>query len=171
MHQDLRDTAGDWFYWCFRVRGAVGRTFTFPFTRSNTIGVRGPAVSTDAGKTWIWLDTAVVKSTSFRYSFPATAGEIRKNIWACVSCFGPGGPGRLPDGLSTRRVPTKGFQAASLHLLLLSQACLAQSHRPMHPPDTIGAGQTFSSNPPEPAARDPSKVASCHCPRKLLFFA
>ena len=36
----------------------------------------------------------------------------------------------LPDGLSTRRVPAKGFKAASLHLLLLSQACLAQSHRP-----------------------------------------
>ena len=28
----------------------------------------------------------------------------------------------LPDGLSTRRVPSKGFKAASLHLILLSQA-------------------------------------------------
>ena len=30
----------------------------------------------------------------------------------------------------TRRVPTRGFKAASLHLLLFSQAYLAQSHRP-----------------------------------------
>jgi hypothetical protein len=30
----------------------------------------------------------------------------------------------LPDGLSTRRVPTKGFKDTSLHLLLLSQAVL-----------------------------------------------
>jgi len=28
----------------------------------------------------------------------------------------------LPDGLSTRRAPPKGFRAASLHLVLLSQA-------------------------------------------------
>ena len=28
----------------------------------------------------------------------------------------------LPDGLSTRRTPTKGFQFANLHLFLLSQA-------------------------------------------------
>ena len=32
LHQDLRETAGDWFYWCFRVRGAAGRTLQFQFT-------------------------------------------------------------------------------------------------------------------------------------------
>src|SRR5262245_56365163 len=51
LHQDLRDTAGDWFYWYFRVREAGGRTLTFQFTKGNPIGVRGPAVSSDAGKT------------------------------------------------------------------------------------------------------------------------
>ena len=30
----------------------------------------------------------------------------------------------LPDGLSTRKVPTKGFKVASLHLIPLSQALL-----------------------------------------------
>lgn len=25
LHQDVRDTQGDWFYWYFRVRGAAGR--------------------------------------------------------------------------------------------------------------------------------------------------
>jgi hypothetical protein len=36
----------------------------------------------------------------------------------------------LPDGLFTRRVPMKSFRFAFLHLILLSQAFLAQSHRP-----------------------------------------
>jgi len=55
LRQDLRDTQGDWFYWCFRVRGAEGRTLNFKFTKGNVIGERGPAVSTDGGKTWKWL--------------------------------------------------------------------------------------------------------------------
>ncbi len=32
VHQDRRDTKEFWFYWCFRVRGAAGRTLTFNFT-------------------------------------------------------------------------------------------------------------------------------------------
>ena len=35
LHQDLRDTRGDWFYWYFRVRGAAGRTLNFKFTKGN----------------------------------------------------------------------------------------------------------------------------------------
>jgi hypothetical protein len=77
LHQDLRDTAGDWFYWYFRVRGAAGRTLTFHFTQSNVIGVRGPAVSRDQGMTWQWLGTSSVTGTSFTYEFPAQAAEIR----------------------------------------------------------------------------------------------
>ncbi|MCK5803638.1 MAG: peptidase M14, partial [Lentisphaeria bacterium] len=37
LHQDLRDTARDWFYWCFRVRGAEGRTLRFLFTTSRAL--------------------------------------------------------------------------------------------------------------------------------------
>jgi hypothetical protein len=77
LHQDLRDTEGDWFYWHFRVRGAAGRTLTFQFTGSNVIGVRGPAVSTDGGETWAWLGLRAVKGQSFTYSFPADSGEVR----------------------------------------------------------------------------------------------
>src|SRR5688572_25756500 len=43
LRPDLRDTNGTWFYWCFRVRGAAGRTVTFNFTRYDPVGVRGPA--------------------------------------------------------------------------------------------------------------------------------
>ena len=77
LRQDLRDTAGDWFYWCFRVRGAAGRTLAFTFTKGNVIGVRGPATSGDGGKTWAWLGTAAVRGASFHYDFPAEAREVR----------------------------------------------------------------------------------------------
>ncbi|MEX1096743.1 MAG: M14 family zinc carboxypeptidase [Planctomycetales bacterium] len=77
VHQDLRDTAGDWFYWCFRVTGAAGRNLTVTFTKSNPIGVRGPAVSTDGGKSWDWLGKEAVQGKSFRCAVPADAPEIR----------------------------------------------------------------------------------------------
>ena len=45
LRQDLRDTAGEWFYWAFRVTGAAGRTLTFDFTNKKggggPVGVRG----------------------------------------------------------------------------------------------------------------------------------
>lgn len=77
VRQDLRDTAGPWFYWCFRVRGAAGQSLTFKFTDGNVIGVRGPAVSVDGGKSWSWLGAAAVRDASFSYTFPASAGEVR----------------------------------------------------------------------------------------------
>ena len=38
----------------------------------------------------------------------------------------------LPGGLSTRRVPTKGFKAVSLHLILPSQALLVAKLSSLH---------------------------------------
>jgi len=77
LRQDLRDTAGWWFYWSFRVSQAAGRTVTFHFTNRNVIGTRGPAVSLDGGRTWSWLGTETVKAedegTSFTYSFAPDA--------------------------------------------------------------------------------------------------
>jgi predicted deacylase len=77
LRQDVRDTQGDWFWWCFRVRGAAGRTLRFQFTRGDVIGVCGPAVSADGGRTWVWLGRAAVKGTAFPYVFPADADEVR----------------------------------------------------------------------------------------------
>jgi hypothetical protein len=77
VHQDLRDTQGDWFYWYFRVRGAAARTLTFRFTKGNVLGVRGPAVSTDHARTWKWLGKSAVTGRSFRYTFPRDAKEVR----------------------------------------------------------------------------------------------
>jgi hypothetical protein len=77
LHQDLRDTNGNWFYWQFRVRGAQGRTLRFQFTKGDVVGVQGPAVSLDGGESWAWLAKEGSKSTSFQFSFPADAKDVR----------------------------------------------------------------------------------------------
>ncbi len=77
LRQDLRDTEGDWFYWCFRVRGPAGRALTFRFTAGNVIGVRGPALSLDGGKTWQWLGADAVQENSFSYAFGPGADDVR----------------------------------------------------------------------------------------------
>lgn len=81
LHQDLRDTAGYWFYWYFRVLGAAGRVLTFNFTRRKAIGERGPAVSLDNGQTWTWLGRKDIKDNSFEFLFPKDTNEAR-------FCFG-----------------------------------------------------------------------------------
>jgi hypothetical protein len=84
VHQDLRDTDIDWFYWCFRVRGAQRKTLRFVFTTSQAIGVRGPAFSLDEGVTWSWLRVTIGdevdsddKENSFEYTFADDAASVR----------------------------------------------------------------------------------------------
>jgi len=80
LRQDLRDTKGEWFYWAFRVKGAAGKTVRFVFTDKQSgggpVGVRGPVVSTDGGKTFAYpLDGRSAKD-GFTYSFAADADEV-----------------------------------------------------------------------------------------------
>ena len=77
LHQDLRDTEGDWFYWYFRVRGTNEETLNFEFTQSNVIGVMGPAISKDAGNTWSWLGPDSVQNQSFSYTFQKDEQDVR----------------------------------------------------------------------------------------------
>lgn len=76
LHQDLRDTTVDWFYWHFRVRGAADRTLAFRFTGSDAIGVRGPAVSMDDGGHWSWLGAEAVQGQGFSFTFPPQADSV-----------------------------------------------------------------------------------------------
>ena len=75
IRQDLRDTEGDWFWWCFEVRAPAGEV-RFRFTGSDVIGTRGPAASIDGGLNWKWLGRGVVEGPSFVHRFdgqtPAT---------------------------------------------------------------------------------------------------
>ena len=77
LHQDLRDTTTDWFYWCFRVRDAGGQTLRFQFTESRAIGVRGPAVSFDEGETWEWTCDGDADENVFEFTFPDDAQCVR----------------------------------------------------------------------------------------------
>ncbi len=79
LKPDLRDTEGDWFYWAFRVQGAAGRTLTFKFSGAyggNVVGVRGPVVSLDKGKTWDYPCDGKSKKKTFTYTFPKDANEV-----------------------------------------------------------------------------------------------
>ena len=80
LRQDLRDTAGEWFYWAFRVTGAAGRTLTFDFTNKKggggPVGVRGPVVSTDGGKTFAYPLDGKSKPDGFTYSFGPHDDEV-----------------------------------------------------------------------------------------------
>jgi hypothetical protein len=77
LRPDLRDTAGWWFYWYFRVRDAGDRTLRFEFTNGRPVGVRGPAVSRDGGRTWRWLGASHGDTRSFSYHFAPDDEEVR----------------------------------------------------------------------------------------------
>jgi hypothetical protein len=74
LRQERRGSTQWWFYWAFRVCGAEGRTLTFDFTDGEPVGTRGPAVSTDQGLAWRWLDKDFSKN-SFSYTFSSTETE------------------------------------------------------------------------------------------------
>ncbi len=78
IHHDLKDTEGNWFYWHFRVKGVPqGKTVFFKFTHpwnslkksTSVIGVYGPGISLDKGKTWNWLGIESVSEDGFKYQF------------------------------------------------------------------------------------------------------
>jgi len=51
---DLRGSQ-PWFYWHFEATASQPGRVTFTFPAAQRVGVRGPAYSTDDGKTWRWL--------------------------------------------------------------------------------------------------------------------
>ena len=78
--QDLRDTTGEWFYWAFRVKGAAGRTVRFDFRKPDgsaldIVGVRGPVVSTDGGKTFSYPLDGKATTCGFTYTFAPDENE------------------------------------------------------------------------------------------------
>jgi hypothetical protein len=83
LRQDLRDTAGPWFYWQFRARQAAGRTVRFHFTGGRVLGPLGPAYSLDGGSTWRWLGSRRTNTDEpppkdgFLFRFPTAVVEVR----------------------------------------------------------------------------------------------
>ncbi len=69
LQVELRDTVEDWFFWCFKVCGAQGRTITFQFENDVRVGYFGAAVSYDL-KEWKWqYNTPDYCGSSFTYTF------------------------------------------------------------------------------------------------------
>ncbi len=68
-----------WFYWNFAVRGASGRTLQFERSPQG-IGVHGPGVSVDGGRTWRWMGADSVKDGTFSYAFPEGADDVRFSV-------------------------------------------------------------------------------------------
>ncbi len=76
MDVELRDTQGDWFFWCFKVVGAAGKTLTFTFPSDARVGYYGAAVSHDY-KTWEWqLSERSYKGNAFTYTFKEGENEV-----------------------------------------------------------------------------------------------
>ncbi|MDA3798670.1 MAG: M14 family zinc carboxypeptidase [Kiritimatiellae bacterium] len=77
LHQDLRTTTIDWFYWYFEVLQPSKGEHNFSFTKSPAIGVRGPAVSLDKGRTWNWLGDNKHILNGFMYDFTGDEESVR----------------------------------------------------------------------------------------------
>jgi hypothetical protein len=111
IRPDLRDTAGDWFYWHFRVRNAGGRSLRVHLTRPNTFAGAGPAASLDRGKTWQWIGAEACDEWTFGYEVPGNAADVRfsmgmpyteRNFAALVREFADN-PNVMTESLCTSR--------------------------------------------------------------------
>lgn len=87
MKPDLRG-GRDWFYWNFEATPTEPGDVEFIFEGKLRIGVRGPAVSRDGGKTWQWLGYEAVRyfdknddpksaTESFTFRFEAKNETVR----------------------------------------------------------------------------------------------
>lgn len=76
VRPELRDSR-DWFYYAFRVKNGEGRTLRFVFDADNRVGARGPAISSDEGKTWRYLSEKPGHSSR---EFTCTLGSDEKSV-------------------------------------------------------------------------------------------
>ncbi|MDY3928575.1 MAG: M14-type cytosolic carboxypeptidase [Clostridia bacterium] len=76
IDSDLRDTTEDWFFWCFKIENAGGKTITFEFQKPHRIGYYGPAISYD-NKNWHWqYSEPEHNGSSFTYSFKENENSV-----------------------------------------------------------------------------------------------
>jgi len=76
LRPDPRDSAGNTFYWYFRVRRMAGRRLSFHLPGPDVVGARGAAVSTDGGRTWAWMNAG----HEFAYRPPEDVDEVRFSV-------------------------------------------------------------------------------------------
>jgi hypothetical protein len=80
---DLRE-GQPWFYWCFDAEVSKPGRYIFNLGKPQKIGVQGPAISFDDGKTWQWLGNTQVELTSesesFSYEFSSKNQRVRFSV-------------------------------------------------------------------------------------------
>ena len=83
LSTDLRG-GQPWFYWCFDATVANPGKVLFDLGKPQKIGVRGPAVSIDEGKSWSYLGTENVEMTPqaerFTYEFTKVNQRARFSV-------------------------------------------------------------------------------------------
>ena len=150
LRQDLRDTAGWWFYWSFRVRQAAGRTVRVPLHEQSVFGPLGPAYSLDNGANGSGLVPNAPTPTGRR---PRTASS---------SGLPPTPP--KPASVSPSRMPSQtydSFSTATGNLPPSRPACSATPRRGVSRKSSISAGSMVgaSTASPLPAAITPARVS------------
>lgn len=109
VRQDRRDTPIHWFNWAFRLQGAAGRRIEVRFGDGAVVGVRGPAISLDDGRTWRWQDdAATTRRDAFAFTIPAGAPRVRFSMGiphqaADWEAFAAGQPGLQREVLCQTR--------------------------------------------------------------------
>ncbi len=78
LDSDLRDTVGDWFFWCIKVSGAAGLTLDFEFASPNRVGYFGAAVSYDL-ENWHWQHENEISKNGRHFSY--TFGENENDVY------------------------------------------------------------------------------------------
>ncbi|OGV54143.1 MAG: hypothetical protein A2X45_07145 [Lentisphaerae bacterium GWF2_50_93] len=78
---DLRG-GGAWFYWYFEAEVVQAGKVDFVFPEkmpgiTSLIGMQGPALSLDCGKSWAWAGSENVKDNMFSYDFEKVGQKVR----------------------------------------------------------------------------------------------
>ena len=87
---DLRG-GPSWFYWHFEAEAVRAGNVTFSLAKAPLVGVRGPAVSHDGGRSWQWLgadqvtfaaaavagDKSAVRHDRFTFTFTEARQKVR----------------------------------------------------------------------------------------------
>src|SRR4051812_17832927 len=76
-----------WVYWYFEAIASEPGHATFVFAKPGALGVRGPAISHDDGKTWQWMgadrvvaDEQAPPHETFAYEFTKAGERVRFSV-------------------------------------------------------------------------------------------
>jgi len=79
LRPELRDTVGNWFYFCFDAVFERPGTYIFQFLTGSVLPSQGVCASFDGGRSWEWLGTEGVKrdapGDSFKYVYDGKRGN------------------------------------------------------------------------------------------------